>query len=622
MANLGTAYIKIAPDLTGVQSKISNSINRAASSSETTKGISGIGAAVAGAVAGVVSTVTSKAINMVTDSIGAGIKRVDIMNNFPKVMSNMGISAEASSAVIKDLSKKLQGLPTALDTATSSVQRLTTKTNDINKAKDIFLALNNAVIAGGAPMEIQSSAMEQFSQSFAKGKPDMMEWRTLVSAMPAQLGQLAKAMKFKSADELGEALRKGEVSMDDFANQLIKLNQTGGKGFPSFADQAKNAAGGIQTGMTNMRTAITRGVAKIIGSLGSANISEAFSKIGGFFENVLLDKAADAISKVVGWLKEHKDQIVDLSNKIRDYLEPKFIALYNTINEKIMPILKDLWKNVIEPLIPVIGTTLVFAIGAVTDAFNVVLGAIGWVWQAMKDGNPIIWLLVGTFGSLAAVMAFNAIFDALTVGFWTLRLITIPSVMASLETLKIAIATPVVMGAIGIGAAIAALALVMQKAQETQAQIERTKNAAANMEKSTQKAIDATLEAVKNGKMTAEEGDRRVTALRENMKQTVQSSAWGEFVKVWGSGDLSQVFKKIFNKGYASGGFTGRGDANEVAGVVHRGEFVVPKNFVDQQTGLPKTLGGGQIINQTNNVYTEIDMNIINRNLIWELNRA
>lgn len=43
------------------------------------------------------------------------------------------------------------------------------------------------------------------------------------------------------------------------------------------------------------------------------------------------------------------------------------------------------------------------------------------------------------------------------------------------------------------------------------------------------------------------------------------------------------------NGGWASGGYTGRGGVNEVAGVVHRGEYVVPANQVDQNTGLPKT---------------------------------
>lgn len=43
--------------------------------------------------------------------------------------------------------------------------------------------------------------------------------------------------------------------------------------------------------------------------------------------------------------------------------------------------------------------------------------------------------------------------------------------------------------------------------------------------------------------------------------------------------------------GYADGGFTGRGTPDEVAGFVHKGEYVLPAQFVDQDTGTPKTLG-------------------------------
>lgn len=38
---------------------------------------------------------------------------------------------------------------------------------------------------------------------------------------------------------------------------------------------------------------------------------------------------------------------------------------------------------------------------------------------------------------------------------------------------------------------------------------------------------------------------------------------------------------------YASGGYTGRGAKYEPAGVVHKGEYVIPKNMVNQSTGLP-----------------------------------
>ena len=40
-------------------------------------------------------------------------------------------------------------------------------------------------------------------------------------------------------------------------------------------------------------------------------------------------------------------------------------------------------------------------------------------------------------------------------------------------------------------------------------------------------------------------------------------------------------------KGYAEGGFTGRGGKYESAGTVHRGEFVFPQSMVNQNTGLP-----------------------------------
>jgi hypothetical protein len=38
---------------------------------------------------------------------------------------------------------------------------------------------------------------------------------------------------------------------------------------------------------------------------------------------------------------------------------------------------------------------------------------------------------------------------------------------------------------------------------------------------------------------------------------------------------------------FASGGFTGRGGKYDPAGIVHKGEYVIPKQFVNQSTGMP-----------------------------------
>jgi hypothetical protein len=42
------------------------------------------------------------------------------------------------------------------------------------------------------------------------------------------------------------------------------------------------------------------------------------------------------------------------------------------------------------------------------------------------------------------------------------------------------------------------------------------------------------------------------------------------------------------NSGRADGGYTGKGDKYESAGIVHKGEYVIPKKDVDQSTGMPK----------------------------------
>lgn len=238
----------------------------------------------ANAVGDLISKGISRAVGAVSSSIDAAIGRVDTMNNFPRIMENMGVGADAAKASIDRLSKGIDGLPTALDTAVLGVERFTSKNGDVDKSTDYFLALNDAILAGGASSELQSSAIEQLSQSYAKGKMDMMEWRSLQQAMPAQLNQIAKAMGV-TTDELGEGLRKGEISMDSFMDAIVRLDKEGGDGFASFADQAKTATGGIGTALTNVQNRVNKAVASIIDAIGAENISGAINAFSSKFKD-------------------------------------------------------------------------------------------------------------------------------------------------------------------------------------------------------------------------------------------------------------------------------------------------------------------------------------------------
>ncbi len=216
----------------------------------------------------------SKAAGVIASSMDSAISRVDTLKNFPKVMQSLGYSMDDASASVSKMSDHLTGLPTRLDAMTSSVQQIVPTVKDVGKATDIMLAFNDACLAGGASTQVQEAAVTQFAQALAKGKPEMEDWRSIQTAMPGQLDQVAKSMLGASAssNDLYEALKSGDVTMEDFCDTLVRLDTEGGEGFASFAEQAKSGTAGIATSFSNLQNSVVKGLANILDAVGSENI--------------------------------------------------------------------------------------------------------------------------------------------------------------------------------------------------------------------------------------------------------------------------------------------------------------------------------------------------------------
>lgn len=333
------------------------------------------GASVKNIVAGLgITKLVTKAIDTIKNSMDGAISRLDTMNNFPKVMSNLGISAKDSQQAINKLSEGLQGIPTTLDAGALAVQRFTSKNGDVKKSVELFLAVNDAILAGGANSQIQESALEQLSQAYSKGKMDMMEWRTIQMAMPAQLKQVATAMGL-TTEELGEMLRTGdntEQVFDDFLNTIMRMDKEGVKGFKSLKEQARNATGGIQTSITNMKTAIVRGVAtmidefdKLLKNKGLGGLGALITKVGKTAEKVLKDS--------VKWIAPIVDMTLKLINVLAKF-SPIIIGVVTAI------------------------TTYKVAIGLATVATNLFTTALSL--------NPIGLIVAGVVALSATATAF------------------------------------------------------------------------------------------------------------------------------------------------------------------------------------------------------------------------
>ena len=306
--NLATAYVPIVPSMEGVGKAIEKAFGDASKTTGSKtgqsigKGLSDGFAAKVGAVAGITSTVFSKVASVVTGSLNSAISRADQMNNFPKVMKNLGYSSEDAAASIKKISSALDGLPTTSSAMTGMVQQLAPLTSNLDEATDIALAFNNAMLAGGASTMEQENALTQYTQMLSAGKVDMQAWRSIQAAMPGQLNQVAEAMlgAGKNSNDLYEAMKNGSISFDDFNKKVMELNQNGFGKYASFAQQAKDATQGIGTAMENVQNRVAKAVQKVIEAVGVENIAGAINGFSSQFGKIG-DAAAGMVTGVKGW---------------------------------------------------------------------------------------------------------------------------------------------------------------------------------------------------------------------------------------------------------------------------------------------------------------------------------
>lgn len=351
-------------------------------------------AAVFGAVAGLAQTAFSKVASVVSSSIGSAVSRVDTLNNFSKVMGNLGIESGKSDKAIQKLKTGLDGLPTALNDGASAVQRFTSKNGDVEKSADMFLAVNNAILAGGAATERQSSALEQLSQAYSRGKMDMQEWKTLEEVMSAQLKQVAQDMGI-TKDALGEGLRNGTISMDAFMDSITKLNTEGTGKFASFEEQARTATGGIETSFSNLKTAVDRALGDIINAIGAENIAAVAQAVKD-----VIDGIGTAISTVIEDIKSGESVLAPIIQAIGNAINLLKPAL-EEFGATILPSIQQYIEAFVPYFAQIIDTAaqlasaILPAIAPIVSAiFTVLSQALPVVQTALATITPIITRIV------------------------------------------------------------------------------------------------------------------------------------------------------------------------------------------------------------------------------------
>jgi len=328
--------------------------------------------------------IMNKAVNLVSDSLGAAIGRFDTLKNYPKVMNQMGYSTDDVAKSTELLKKGVDGLPTSLQELTKSSQSFAILEKSATGGAKTATALNDAFLSSGASAADASRGVQQYSQMLSSGKVDLMSWRTLQETMPYALTQVAKSFGLtgKSAEhDLYAKLQSGDITMEQLNKRFVELDG-GAKGF---AQTARTATGGIGTSFTNMKNAVVNGITGVLQTIDTALQNNGFK---------------NGIATVFDGMKQ---SIIDTFKNI------------NSVLSKVLPPIITAFVqlgNILKPFTPLLKglgggfTTLIAIVGGML-IFQKVAGAVKTLFAALT-ANPYVLAIAGI---VALVLAIKNLWD-------------------------------------------------------------------------------------------------------------------------------------------------------------------------------------------------------------------
>lgn len=328
--------------------------------------------------------IVNKAVNLVTNSLGAAIGRFDTLKSYPKVMDQMGFSTNDVAKSTELLKKGVDGLPTSLQELTKSAQSFAILEKSATGGAKTATALNDAFLASGASAADASRGVQQYSQMLSSGTVDLMSWRTLQETMPYALTQVAKSFGLtgKSAErDLYDKLKSGDITMEQLNKRFVELD-SGAKGF---AQTARTATGGIGTSFTNMKNAVVNGITGILQTIDAALQNNGFKNgIATVFDSM-------------------KQSIIDTFKNI------------NSVLSKVLPPIITAFVqlgNILKPFTPLLkglggGFTTLIAIVGGMFIFQQVAGAVKTLFAALT-ANPYVLAIAGI---VALVLAIKNLWD-------------------------------------------------------------------------------------------------------------------------------------------------------------------------------------------------------------------
>ena len=630
---------------------------------------SGFSAAWTGAIGGAVASITTKLIGAVSNLTGEMTDMYDASIKFPKVIQNMGGSSDFASKSFNMLKKYADDTIYSLEDMTKTFGTLYAVSG--NKAGPLVKALGGvSALASNATQAMDSWSL-QLTQMVSKPTVAWQDFRILLEQNPAAISKIAESMG-KTSSQIVQDVQNGTLSTESFLTALQNVgNDPSLQKMATDSDNFRNATGQLQAAVVSAgqkilekfgptMVGVINGAADSVKSLSDnfIGVIDWLNKGGPAVD--IVKSLAVAVGTATTALLTYNATMKIITVTTAAYTAiSSYLTLVASLQAQGLGLLRAAWLglNIVmsaNPIGLVIAAVAALVAGLVyfftqTETgrqiwagFTQFLGAaitnIGNWFKGLWDG------IVGVFSGVAGW--FGSVFS----GAWN-AIVSIWSVVAGwfagVWNGIVAIFTPVVQFYTNIfTTAWNAIVNIWNVAAGWFAGVWNgivgVFNGVANwfggVFRSAWNAITSVFSAVGGffsgvwntivsifGNVGTSIGDAIGSAFK-NVINTVLRGAIniinGFINAINGAiGIINKIpgvnigkLGKLGVPNFAEGGFTGRGGKYEAAGIVHKGEYVVPKQYVNQSTGLPE-IGGNKEYNITNNyvVNNQADAEIISR---------
>lgn len=400
MANLGSAYISLYPEMNGFEAKIQSALSGINVSgiadklgdelgdgisggfdkaSSSTSGFSGKLSTLTGVVAGVASSIAGKLIDSIVDLGGQMVEAADSSQKFASTLSFAGID----TSTIEKLTASTQKYADETVYDLADIRNVTAQlaANGVDNYAQLAEAAGNLnAVAGGTSDTFKSVGMVM-TQTAGAGKLTTENWNQLTDAIPGASGALQEAMASAGAFEgnFRDAMEKGEISADEFFAAVQKL------GMQDVAVQAATSTSTIEGALGNLQASVVGVGSQVITALnpiitGSMSmLAEAISGIPSAFIAItpLLAPIATAFQQAFGTIGPAVQQAV------------------NVIGPLLMPLLAQL-AGVVQGLAPMVAMVAQTVISGATQILSVVMPILTQLLGWINANMPLIQSVVGT----------------------------------------------------------------------------------------------------------------------------------------------------------------------------------------------------------------------------------